>query len=1259
MGLSSSYGHALTEIRRHLHDPRGRKAAVMVGAGFSRNAVHRIDPGRSLPTWQKLTESLAERLYVEPNERHTVLRSAGATSAATRLAEEFETAFGRSALIAFVRENIPDDQFEPSAVHRALLELPWSDVFTTNYDRLLETASRGLWRQYYEIVASAIDLPLVRRPRIVKLHGTLPELQNLVITEEDYRTYTRRQAALVATVQSSLVENILCLVGFSGDDPNFLAWTGWLRDEMRIAAPNTYLFTDRELKPFQQELLQRRHITAIPLDHLVGTGSFSYEESYRKLFEELARPVEPSAPSWNFGRRYVTVREPDVVKEPYPSESSVVDAAILWRKHRWEYKGWHVLHLSAQEKLWWATRQWFDRSLRETLAAYEAPLSLFVLRELVWRSSTALQPMQDDFVFKVLEPEMQRFRQWRSASQPPGFEIKYQTQTIPIAELDEAYAVLLLERLRHAREIADDDRFASVLSELRSGECLISTNSSAFAMHQEVLREISRLRHNNGKALLEAWECANADPIWTIRRAALCIECGLIALGTQLTEDALTRLRSVPASTGLDIRQLSAEGLALNLLHDVYEARRHVVRRFDRGSSKDADHSRATLVNGPQIEQILERLEELGRHGCDPNESWNRIRESLRRYVRGPETIEIRAGFDIGTHGRKFLLGGFGSELEAVYRAIRFIEEAAIPLMAPGRIIFAGEAFERAVATLSTFSPWEAAGLFLRYRDDKLAQKVLTRRCLLKLSAPQIGTLWNASLAALDEAHEHLANRVEPAEDSLWRDHFEVAVTTLGRLLVRCTETEIHEFVVGICTRLLDRVTLEWRLQGVVWECLTRAISCLGAEAVGRLLPTLLRTPVSPRFAAQDVVVEQWSDPVRAACQSIRDCGRRVALDSSAELIEEMLRRIAIAPDPERRQLCLRTAYLLEAEILSETQQQMFVDSLFARTDPYGLPEATGCVDTLVLSLPHRAGFAELDALRCKLLDDNAARSLWRELRRTRSPYRDSGLDERRDVNWTADDLSQIVVRSDQWLTAQNRRRAATDRQPTNPFQASDDDVVEFRDWLATLEHLVFLNPQASHELKATAEALIKRAIANGWVVNQAVAARSVQGCISLAEAEEDLRQAVAQRDTDNLIQYGQALVKWQALNSHDVPDLPVGLVAPLITAVEQRQHNELPLLLDVVRQVAEVSPQEWLEKTLERLTPSLMALLGESDYASADDGDRIYSLAECLEVRSSVGRLVRLANQKGIDTEVTRGWLDAILRDPFADVRKIGMLPA
>ena len=49
-----------------------------------------------------------------------------------------KSAFGRQKLDEMLLEAIPDNDFRPGRLHRLLLDLPWVDVLTTNYDTLLE-----------------------------------------------------------------------------------------------------------------------------------------------------------------------------------------------------------------------------------------------------------------------------------------------------------------------------------------------------------------------------------------------------------------------------------------------------------------------------------------------------------------------------------------------------------------------------------------------------------------------------------------------------------------------------------------------------------------------------------------------------------------------------------------------------------------------------------------------------------------------------------------------------------------------------------------------------------------------------------------------------------------------------------------------------------------------------------------------------------------------------------------------------------------
>lgn len=285
--------------------PTYGRAAVMVGAGFSLNAVP-IEPDvGSFPTWSGLMKTLIGQLTSDgPNSRAAaaLLDESKSTSGALRLSQEFMDLHDRVRLDNLVKNSVPDLKYEPSELHRLLLDLPWSDVFTTNWDTLLERAADDIHERRYECLLTMDDIPLAHRPRIVKLHGSFPSNRPFVLTEDDFRRYPTEFAPFVNLVQQSMMENVFCLIGFSGDDPNFLAWSGWVRDNFGDQRPTIYLVGLLNLRPGQRRMLEKRKITPIDLSGVFQSGSSNdlsthqrYALAYRWFIRNLkqGRPGDP------------------------------------------------------------------------------------------------------------------------------------------------------------------------------------------------------------------------------------------------------------------------------------------------------------------------------------------------------------------------------------------------------------------------------------------------------------------------------------------------------------------------------------------------------------------------------------------------------------------------------------------------------------------------------------------------------------------------------------------------------------------------------------------------------------------------------------------------------------------------------------------------------------------------------------------------------------------------------------------------------
>lgn len=297
MGKELVYSCA-EDIAMRLKDVRKYgKASLMVGAGFSKNAKSKGMKDIKPPGWSELADKMYCELYPHFSdmtekqkkewEKQRIIKTSGKN--ATKLAEEYIVSFDRNKMNHLIENAIADELFLPGELHKKLIKLNWSDIFTTNYDTLLErTANIVFCEANYQIVCSYSDISGSISPRIVKLHGSIPNVKPYIICDEDYRTYPIKYSAMVNTVQQAMLETRLCLIGFSGDDPNFQNWMGWIRDNMGECCPIIYLIGiyDRLSEP-ERRLLESRQIMVVDISCLVGEDEPDRHGTAISLFLDL------------------------------------------------------------------------------------------------------------------------------------------------------------------------------------------------------------------------------------------------------------------------------------------------------------------------------------------------------------------------------------------------------------------------------------------------------------------------------------------------------------------------------------------------------------------------------------------------------------------------------------------------------------------------------------------------------------------------------------------------------------------------------------------------------------------------------------------------------------------------------------------------------------------------------------------------------------------------------------------------------------
>lgn len=181
----------------------------VVGAGMSKNAA--LPPGKSLPLWSELGESIAADI---PD--YSYFNALDALSA-------YEHEFGRPKLIEALSDELLVGEAQPGKVHAAFCSIPFDIVCTTNFDFLLEKQYGITPRPCTPLIDEAQLSVRVRSSStsLLKLHGDLNHPNRLVVTEEDYDGFLNRYPLVATFLSNYLITRTAVLVGYSLEDPDF------------------------------------------------------------------------------------------------------------------------------------------------------------------------------------------------------------------------------------------------------------------------------------------------------------------------------------------------------------------------------------------------------------------------------------------------------------------------------------------------------------------------------------------------------------------------------------------------------------------------------------------------------------------------------------------------------------------------------------------------------------------------------------------------------------------------------------------------------------------------------------------------------------------------------------------------------------------------------------------------------------------------------------------------------------------------------
>ena len=751
---------------------RSGGASVMVGSGFSKNALGvRPDAGKPL-TWRGLAREIFCKLYPQSGDRSRsgVSMEMSATDGLLRLAQEYATEFGKGDLHGFLEKLIRDEDFKPGEWHKRLIQLPWCDVFTTNWDTLLERTLPFIADRAYSVVRNMDEIPLANRPRIVKLHGSLNPTQfPLIFTEEDYRTYPKKFAPFVNTVQQAMMETVFCLIGFSGDDPNFLQWSGWVRDNLGEAAPKIYLVGWLDLSHPRRHMLEDRNIVPIDIAHHSKAGKWPEHLRHHYATEwilctlERGRPydiTEWPAPRQQYSQIPDYLHPVETVESRVPKDEPqklteiesgdlpdrIRDTLEAWAHNREIYPGWLVVPAHKRDTLSRDTQVWEPLILR-VLPDFAPEERLQAIRELVWRHEILLERISSELESAAVKTLDLIDCEARTVDRHEDPKIEW----INVRKAWRSIALALVTVARHRFDRGLFDQRINMLSPFLGDDLDVASR----LYHERCLWAVYSMDFKALEGLLEDWKTENCDPVWMMRKAAILVEMGWDDKATELIDHAVDTIRNIPADE-LSVAGPSREGWAL--------------------------YSKQRIENWDMLSR---RWAELAPLKCDASMEMNHVSNTIRN-IRDYRETSTTPTFDLGTQSTRWNIISADSQA-AVYSAIRLCEVAGLPPTI-NHVIVAFDIMKSAAEKLFVSDLEMSIRLVLQvstYDKDDTLELVLSRTRVATLPVKSVKTLVEICKGVMEYALPRMAGASVNTRDVFWIERMRVAMEVLSRLALR------------------------------------------------------------------------------------------------------------------------------------------------------------------------------------------------------------------------------------------------------------------------------------------------------------------------------------------------------------------------------------------------------------------------------------------------------------------------------------------
>ena len=745
-------------IKELKHALNHRHASVLIGSGFSMNSdnVNPIDTHK-MPNWYELADAFCEKIGIKIKDPDTLKENRYLDPLI--LADKVEAMYGRPFLDELLIDQMKNDLHKPSELHKKLLSLPWNDVFTTNYDTLLERTLPEITNKY-GLVLDQNDLMHSRpdfQSRIIKLHGSFPSSRPFIITKEDFRKYPNDHAPFVNTVQQSLLENTFCLIGFSGDDPNFLSWIGWIHDNLGLQSPKILMVTDKPVDKAKERLFITKNVNFIVLREVYNA------EGYRALLEAFLDDLLEQ--NEKYKKRRDASDWPDLKNYPEYQKGKEESFLNIARETRQRYPGYITVPYSRLKYVEYLLMKYHGFIWRKTDPTDN---EVEILYEYCWLTNKIFRPLFSDEI-KHVEAVIGRHKEEKNSW----------------GKLKELCFALL-----YSYRLYDDNNAWSTTYDTLNSKIEDELDKLRLA-YEEIMFHLYNLNISKVETLLDSFAPSIMYPELSLKKGSLVALFGRYDEAERLLKESLLHVRKTVCRDERESNKYrSLESCIVSLYNHVNQAHRTFT-----GELWNSDSNKEYLNANYEDVYIWDK----------ENRYYS---SSMTDYYKRKEPHTVSFAFDVGVRTEKSIFS-YDKEAIKAYQFIGFREATGHPFKI-GSVTNKDGVIGTALR-INAYNIKLPVLLYYLSGEKKIVEEALTRAVLAAFSSETIDDLLTFCISSLQQS---LSNRDETETGgwltrNIWEYSLDTMPEVVSRLISKCSDDKFDDVFsilidLYINSRLLD-----------------------------------------------------------------------------------------------------------------------------------------------------------------------------------------------------------------------------------------------------------------------------------------------------------------------------------------------------------------------------------------------------------------------------------------------------------------------